>query len=245
MLYIILAVGALIAGAVTAIAGGGGILIVTLLMLFDTPIKMVIGTNRLSALMDNATSTYNYNKRGKINRKFLKYSMLPALVGTFIGSKFLSMVDSYVLERLIPVILIALVVHSSFSKKTGMESRFQGFNKKNILLGMLVTFIIGVYTGFFGLAAGSFFSLALVYVFKFDFLEAVATVKPLLFIMGLTSAVFYAVNGLIDYRYAIFITIFRVVGSRLGSSYASEKGARLVKPVFSVFCVLIAVKNIF
>ena len=88
MLYIILAVGALIAGAVTAIAGGGGILIVTLLMLFDTPIKMVIGTNRLSALMDNATSTYNYNKRGKINRKFLKYSMLPALVGTFIGSKF-------------------------------------------------------------------------------------------------------------------------------------------------------------
>lgn len=244
MLYLVLAVGALIAGAVTAIAGGGGILIVTLLMLLDTPIKLVIGTNRLSALMDNATSAYNYNKKGKINREFLKYSTVPALVGTFIGSKFLSIVDSVILERLIPVILIALVVHSTFSKKTGLESKFEGFNKKNIVLGMIVTFAVGVYTGFFGLAAGSFFSLALVYVFKFDFLEAVATVKPLLFLMGVTSAVFYAANGLIDYRYAIFITVFRVVGSRLGSSYASEKGARLVKPVFSIFCVLIAIKNI-
>jgi uncharacterized membrane protein YfcA len=244
MIYIVLAVGALIAGIVTAIAGGGGILIVTLLMLLDTPIKLVIGTNRFSALLDNATSAYNYNKKGKVNKKFLKYAALPSLIGTFIGSKFLSVVDSEVLEKLIPVILIALVVHSSFSKKMGLESNFQGFNKKNIMLGSVVTFFIGIYTGFFGLAAGSFFSLSLVYVFKFDFLEAVATVKPLLFLMGITSVVFYAANGLIDYRYAIFITVFRVVGSRFGSSYASEKGSKLVKPVFSIFCVLVAIKNI-
>ena len=57
MIYIVLAVGALIAGIVTAIAGGGGILIVTLLMLLDTPIKLVIGTNRFRITSYNVCYT--------------------------------------------------------------------------------------------------------------------------------------------------------------------------------------------
>ncbi len=245
MIYMILAVGALLAGIITSIAGGGGILIVTLLMMIEMPIKMVIGTNRLSALMDNATSAYNYNKNGKVNKTFLKYAILPGILGTVMGSQLLARMDGMVLERLVPMVLLALVIHSAASKKTGMESHFEGFTKKTISMGAAFTFLIGLYTGFFGLAAGSFFALALVYIFKFDFLEAVATAKPLLFLMGLTSIFFYAAEGLIDYKYAIFITFFRVIGSRMGSSYATKKGAKLVKPVFLTFCVVIVAKDVF
>ncbi|ADO83343.1 sulfite exporter TauE/SafE family protein [Ilyobacter polytropus] len=245
MIYIILAVGALIAGVITAIAGGGGMLIMAILMMVDMPIKMIIGTNRLSALMDNGTSAYHYNKNGNVNKTFLKYAIIPGAIGTIAGTKMLAMMDGKVLERLIPMILIALVIHSLTSKKVGIESNFEGFTKKTIAMGIIVTFIIGVYMGFFGMAAGSFFALALVYIFKFDFLEAVATVKPLLFLMGVTSIFFYAAEGLIDYKYALFITVFRILGSRFGSGYASKKGSKLVKPVFLTLCMAIVLKDVF
>jgi uncharacterized membrane protein YfcA len=241
----IVIIGSLIAGVITAIAGGGGMLIFAILMLLDMPIKMILGTNRVSAVMDNATSAYHYNKNGNVNRTFLKYSLIPAFLGTMVGTKLLTMVDGKVLERLIPMILIGLVIHSFSSKKVGIDSHFDGFTKKTIIMGIVVTFIIGVYMGFFGMAAGSFFALALVYVFKFDFLEAVATAKPILVFMGLSSLGFYAVNGLINYKYALLITVFRVIGSRFGSTYASKKGSRLVKPVFLTFCIIIVAKDMF
>lgn len=245
MIYIILAVGALVAGVITAIAGGGGMLIMAILMMVDMPIKMIIGTNRLSALVDNGTSAYHYNKNGNVNRTFLKYAIIPGALGTIVGTKMLAMMDGKVLERLIPMILIALVMHSLTSKKVGIESKFEGFTKKTITVGVIVTFLIGLYMGFFGMAAGSFFALALVYIFKFDFLEAVATVKPILFLMGFTSIFFYAAEGLIDYKYALFITFFRLLGSRFGSGYASKKGSKLVKPVFLTLCTAIVLKDVF
>ncbi|WP_372714423.1 sulfite exporter TauE/SafE family protein [Ilyobacter sp.] len=245
MIYIILAVGALVAGIITAIAGGGGMLIMAILMMVDMPIKMIIGTNRVSALMDNGTSAYHYNKNGNVNRTFLKYAVIPAAAGTIVGTRMLAMMDGKILERLIPMILIALIIHSLTSKNVGIESKFQGFTKKTVAMGIGVTFLIGVYMGFFGMAAGSFFALALVYIFKFNFLEAVATVKPLVFLMGITSIFFYAAEGLIDYKYALFITFFRVIGSRFGSTYASKKGSKLVKPVFLTLCAAIVVKDAF
>ena len=245
MIYIVLAVVSLVAGIVTAISGGGGMLIVSVLMLIDIPIKVIIGTNRLSALMDNTTSAYNYNKKGKVNKRFVKYAAIPGLIGTAIGSKLLLLLDGRILERLIPALLILIVIHSLTTKKVGSVSEFKGFTPLNLAVGTFVIFILGIYLGFFGLAAGSFMALSLVYIYKFDFLEAVATTKPILAIMALFSIFFMAKNGLINYQYAFFITVFRIFGSRLGSNYASKKGAKLVKPVFLTLCVTIGIKNIF
>jgi hypothetical protein len=245
MIYIVLAIVSVIAGIVTAISGGGGMLIVSVLMLIDIPIKIIIGTNRLSALMDNATSAYNYNKKGKVNKKFVKYAAIPGLIGTAIGSKLLLLLDGRILERLIPILLIAIVIHSLVSKKSGSISEFKGFTPLNMAAVSFVVFILGIYMGFFGMAAGSFMALSFVYIYKFDFLEAVATAKPLLALMGLFSLFFLAKNGLINYEYAFFITVFRMVGSKLGSNYAIKKGSKLVKPVFLILCVTIGLKNLF
>jgi uncharacterized membrane protein YfcA len=245
MIYIVLAVVSLIAGIVTAISGGGGMLIVSILMLIEIPIKIIIGTNRLSAFMDNATSAYNYNKKGKVNKKFVKYAAIPGLIGTAIGSKLLLLLDGRILERLIPILLIVIVIHSLTSKKSGSINEFKGFTHLNMAAGSFAVFVLGIYMGFFGMAAGSFMALSLVYIYKFDFLEAVATAKPLLALMGLFSLFFLAKNGLINYEYALFITVFRMVGSKLGSSYAIKKGSKLVKPVFLILCVTIGLKNIF
>jgi len=245
MIYFFLAIGALIAGIVTAMAGGGGIFIITFLMMLEIPIKIVIGTNRVSACLDNATSSYNYYKKGKLDTEFFKYAIIPAFLGTVIGSKLLVLLNAKIVERLIPMILLALVIRMFVNKKAGLENEFEGFTRKNIIKGIIVTFLMGIYMGFFGLAIGNFFTLALVYVLKFDFLKAVATVKPINFFMGLVSVVIYAMDGIIDWKIAIFVTAFRVIGSKLGSNYASEKGAKAVKPIFLLLCVFTVFKEYF
>lgn len=63
--------------------------------------------------------------------------------------------------------------------------------------------------------------------------------------MGLVSVVIYAMEGIIDWKIAIFVTAFRVIGSKLGSNYASEKGAKAVKPIFLLLCVFTVFKEYF
>ena len=63
--------------------------------------------------------------------------------------------------------------------------------------------------------------------------------------MGLVSVVIYAMDGFIDWKIAMFITIFRIMGSRLGSTYASKKGAKFVKPIFLGLCLFTVVKEYF
>lgn len=211
MIYLILILGAISAGVVTSIAGGGGIFVITFLTVLEVPIKVAIGTNRVSALLDNATSSYTYYKKGKIHVEFLKYAIIPALIGPIIGSELLCLLNGKILERLMPFILMILVINLVTNKNKGLENKFEGFTKQNLLKGAVITFFLGIYMGFFGLAIGNFFTLFLVYIFKFDFLEAVANAKPIIFLMGFVSLIFYIINGLVNYKYALIITVFRII----------------------------------
>ena len=72
--YIILFFVALIASAIDAIAGGGGLLVVPTMLLLGMNPLVTLGTNKLQSCFGTATSSFNYYKNGLLKEKNIYFA---------------------------------------------------------------------------------------------------------------------------------------------------------------------------
>lgn len=241
-IFIIVAIGMFVTGFVDAVAGGGGVISVPILMWAGLPVKTAIATNKIGGMVGNSTTAYNYYKNNKVEKELFKSCGLLALLGAIIGASLLRYIPSDFLERAIPYILMTLVAYTLLSKGKGVTNNFTGYTKKNKRLGMLLVFTVGIYNGFFGPASGSFLTMGLIALYGFDFLIATGTSKPLNLMMTMSSGLILILMGGADIKVGIICAVFRSIGGRVGSSFAVKVGPAVVKPLFITASTIVIIK---
>lgn len=125
-----------------------------------------------------------------------------------------------------------------------IQDKFKEITKLNLILGILLAFSLGFYDGFFGPGTGSFLIFGLIKIFGFDFVQAAGNGKLLNFTSNITSLVVFAVNRQIDYMIGIPVALAMILGARLGTSLAINKGSKLIKPIFITMSLAVAGKLI-
>jgi uncharacterized protein len=246
MQLIFLCAAGFLAAFIDSIAGGGGLISVPAFMMAmpSTP-HFALGTNKFSATTASFTSSLKFARSGKVNFKILKFIIPFTLVGAVLGVNTVLQVDQKFLSSLVLVLILFVGVYSLFSKNIGLENTFEGATTKNIILGIILGFSLGFYDGFFGPGTGSFLIFGLIYIFGFDFVNASGNAKFLNFISNISSLVMFAINGRIDYLYGIPVAIFMIVGARFGTKLALNKGSKLIKPIFIVMSLGVAIKMLY
>ena len=234
-----------LAAFVDAIAGGGGLISVPAYFAIGFPPHFVLGTNKFSASFGAITSTIRFAKSGKVDWKLLKVLLPFTLLGAISGVWTVLILDSSVLKPIVLVLLIAVGIYSLFSKSVGLEDKFQGLNKKNLVLGSIFAFVMGFYEGFFGPGTGSFIIFGLIGIFGFDFVRASGNAKAMNFMSNITSLVVFAINGKVYYLMGIPMAIFMIIGAQVGSKVALKEGAKFIKPVFITMSLAVAGKMIY
>jgi uncharacterized membrane protein YfcA len=230
------------ASFVDSIAGGGGIISVPAFLMTGLSPHYALGTNKFAASTGSFTSTLNFLRHGKINKK-LMFSLAPfTLVGAVLGVNTVLQLNQEFLYALVIILIISVGAYTLFSKSMGSTYAFKGLTHINIMLGIVLAFSLGFYDGFFGPGTGSFLIFGLIHIYKFDFLHASGGAKFLNFISNITSLVMFALNGRILLMYGIPAAIFMIAGARLGSKLALKKGSKLIKPLFVSMSMAAAVK---
>lgn len=135
-------------------------------------------------------------------------------------------------------------IYSVFSKSIGIENKFKGTTKSNIILGIILAFSLGFYDGFFGPGTGSFLIFGLMKIFGFDFVQAAGNGKLLNFTSNITSLILFAIHGEIYYLIGIPMALFMILGAKFGTSLAINKGSKLIKPIFITMSLAVAGKMI-
>lgn len=245
MQLVFLCAAGFLAAFVDSIAGGGGLISVPAYMMAMPSAHLALGTNKFSATTASFTSTLKFARSGKVNFKILKFIAPFTLLGAVLGVNTVLQVDQKFLSSLVLVLILFVGVYSLFSKNIGLENTFEKITAKNIILGILLGFSLGFYDGFFGPGTGSFLIFGLIYVFGFDFVNASGNAKFLNFISNISSLIMFAINGRINYLYGIPVAIFMVIGARFGTKLALNKGSKLIKPIFVVMSLGVAVKMLY
>lgn len=233
-----------LAAAVDAIAGGGGLISLPALLLVGIPPHLALGTNKFAATMGSLNSSVTFARSGKVNYKLVKWLIPSTFLGACLGVWSVLQVSASFLNKIVPILVIFVGIYTLGHKKFGIEDQFQGIKRSNLIGGIIVSFALGFYDGFFGPGVGTFLIFAFITVFGFDFVTSSANSKVLNFISNCTSLILFAWNGKILYQYGIPMAIAMLIGSQAGSRLAINRGAKLVKPIFLAMSVLVAVKLI-
>jgi uncharacterized membrane protein YfcA len=239
---VLLCIAGFVASFVDSIAGGGGLISVPAFMLAGLPPHMVLGTNKFSATAGSFTSSLKFIKSGKANFKLLRYLIPFTFIGSIIGVRAVLYIDQKFLTPLVLILIMFIGIYTLFSKSLGLEDKFKGLTKKNVIFGILLALSLGFYDGFFGPGTGSFLVFGFINIFGFNFVSSSANARILNFTSNVTALVLFALSGKIDYALGIPVAIFMILGARMGTTVALSKGSKLIKPIFVTMSLAVAVK---
>lgn len=231
-----------LASFVDSIAGGGGLISVPAFMLAGLPTHMVLGTNKFSATAGSFTSSLQFIKSGKANLKLLKYLIPFTFIGSMLGVKAVLHIDQKFLNTLVLILIMFIGIYTLFSKSLGLEDKFQGLTKKNVVFGAILALCLGFYDGFFGPGTGSFLVFGFISIFGFNFITSSANARILNFISNVTALILFAISGKINYMIGLPVAVFMIIGARMGTSVALNKGSKLIKPIFVTMSLAVALK---
>ncbi|KRQ86228.1 hypothetical protein ABG79_01961 [Caloramator mitchellensis] len=245
MKLLLLCLAGFISAFVDSIAGGGGLISVPAFMLYGLPPHIVLGTNKFAATTASLTSSIKYITSGTTNKKLLKFLGPMSFLGAVIGVNIVLKINQKYLYGMVLVLILAVGVYTLFSKTIGTEDKFEGLNRKNIIMGMLFAFLIGGYDGFFGPGTGSFLIFGLINIYGFNFLNAGGNARFLNFLSNIASLLVFAYKGMVDYKTAVPVAIFMIIGARLGTKAALYNGSKFIKPIFVTMSLLVATRMLY
>lgn len=234
-----LAAVALGAGCLDAIAGGGGLITVPALMLAGLDPASAVATNKLQGTFSTGSSALAFARAGRLDRGVWPLALVAA-TGGLAGAALLQVVPSGFLGAVMPVLLLAVALYFGLSRTPGDADRKQRMTRRAFALGPVL--VIGVYDGFFGPGAGSFYLMGLVALLGFGLTRAIAGTKLLNLASNASSLALYMASGLVDWRAGAVMAVGAFAGAQLGSRLALAHGARLIRPLVVLVCCAMALR---
>ncbi len=116
-----------------------------------------------------------------------------------------------------------------------------------LILGLLLLGLVaGVFSGIVGIGGGIILVPALVYIFGLSQHQAQGTSLGMLMLpVGILAVMQYYRQGFVDYKLVAFIAIGFVAGGYLGGKLAVTIPETLIKRIFALFMIAVAVKMLF
>lgn len=225
---------ALIAGWVDAVAGGGGLITVPVLLLIGIPPAAAIATNKLQGSFGTFTAALYFWRQGAVNVRENVLPLLTVCIGSILGGWVLTRIDASYLSFLVPVLLIFTGIYFLFFAGDLDDSREPRMSPDRF--NTTVSPALGFYDGFFGPGTGSFMATAFVSLRGLPIRQATAHAKLFNFVSNLAALIYFVFFGQIIWLAGAAMIGGQIVGSYLGARIALNAGAKLIRPVTIMVC---------
>ena len=240
----VLAGGALFAGLIDSMVGGGGLVQIPALFTVlpkEAPATL-FGTNKIASVFGTANAAWRYSRRVAMPWGTTLPAAIAAFVFSYLGAMAVAWAPRELLRPLILILLVASAAYTFWRKDFGIVHRPQHAGRSELVYALLVGGAIGFYDGFFGPGTGSFLIFLFIRFFGFDFLHASAASKVVNVATNLAAISFFLPNGYVLPVLAVLMAVLNVVGSLIGTHLALRHGSALVRKVFLVVVGTLIVK---
>ncbi len=238
-LLLLLAAG-FVAGFMDAVAGGGGLVTVPILLLAGANPLTALATNKIQGLFGSATAALAYARGGHVNLRDQSGLAVIAFVASIAGALLVSVLPTDWIRLILPVLLIGIAVF--FATKKGLGDLDRARRISPALFAATMVPLCGAYDGLLGPGAGSFYMLAFVSLAGYGILKATAHTKLLNFASNAGALLAFAFVATPWWFTGIAMGLAQVAGAHAGARLAQKKGARLIKPLLVITSVTLGLK---
>jgi uncharacterized membrane protein YfcA len=237
---------ALIAGFIDAVAGGGGMLTVPALLTAGLPPHMTLGTNKLAASFGSITASVTYYKKNLFNPKFWAGSILATAIGALLGTLLVDHLSIEFLNKLLPVIIIAVACYSLFGKFSTETSHHLPAKTLQLKIKQWSQGLsLGFFDGLAGPGTGTFWTASNSLLYKMSLLLNCGLARSMNFVSNFISLITFVALGHVNFLLGITMGLFLMVGAWIGAHSAIKFGNKLIKPLFNSVVIVLAGKLIY
>jgi uncharacterized membrane protein YfcA len=231
-----LALAALLAGFLDAVVGGGGLVQLPALVLGFPGVAPVhlLATNKLSSICGTAVASATYYRRVRPDPRTFGPLMALAFLGSLGGALVASHLSRAVFD---PIVLLALVVVGAYvllRPDVGETTTLRFAGRRHLVAAMATGLAIGFYDGALGPGTGSFFTITLVGLLGYAFVEASAKARLANAATNLAALCVFVPQGAVMWRVGLLMGAANLVGGYLGARIAVRRGSGFVRVVFVV-----------
>lgn len=220
----------LLAGAVDAIAGGGGLITVPLLISIGLPAPVALGTNKLQSSVGTFVATHNYFKNNLLSFHVIMKGLLCGFAGTTLGAFTAQFIDASLLEKTLPFLMLFILLYTFYNPTLGLLDGKQRMQESFFYI--FFGFTLGFYDGFLGPGTASFWVIALIFFLGYNLAKATAYTKAFNFKSNIIATVWFMIGHDVDYKIGLIMACGQLFGAKLGSQLVIWNGAKLVRPFF-------------
>lgn len=241
-LYILTYAVGVLTGFMNVIGGGGSVLTLPLLTFLGLSIGAANGTNRVSILLQNIVSTYQFRK-GKVHilRVAIPFAII-ASMGAIAGTFVVISVNQEILKKIIGVILILMGLFIVFEPKVWESG--SDIPQKLKWTSYVAIFAIGFYGGFLQAGVGFFFIAALTFLGGFDIIKTNAIKVFVIAAYTIFSLSIFVSKGMVDWPIGITLSLGSMTGAYFGTKFTLLKKIKWIRYVL-FGAIVISVINFF
>lgn len=231
---LVVSIASLFAGAIDAIVGGGGLVLVPAMFSVypNAAPATLFGTNKGAAVWGTAWASVQYARRVEMPWHALAPAAMAAALGAFGGAWGATQVSADGLRKALPLVLLAVLLYTLVRKDLGRVHAPLASRGHQRMWACGIGLVVGAYDGFFGPGTGSFFVFLFVRLLGYDFLHASAGAKLLNLSTNLAALLLFGLTGHVWWHIAAVMAVANVAGSLLGTRLALKHGAGFVRGVF-------------
>ncbi len=228
------------AGMIDAIAGGGGLITLPVLLATGMSPVEALATNKLQGSFGTLAASAYFVRKRLVDLRQMKLMIIATFIGAVSGTLLVQQVDAGILASLMPVLLVLIAVYFMCSKGIGDEDRARKIS--TALFACVFATAIGFYDGFFGPGTGTFFALAFVSLLGFSMARATAHTKILNFTSNIAALIFFAIGGNIIWLAGFMMAVGQLLGGQLGARMVVSKGVSLIRPLIVLVTLVMSAK---
>ena len=233
---VVLLGGGLVAGVINAMAGGGSLLTVPLLVFAGVPGNVANGSNRVGVLANSLTASNTFRRLGVAGIGGIARILAPAVAGALVGSVVVSQLADDTFEQVFGFIMIPILILSLRKPNVvAMADRPQW----PTWLTSTVFFAIGLYGGAFQAGVGLMMIVALSRA-GVDLIIANHIKVMVTFVFTVFALPVFFINGNVDWAPALVLAAGLAAGGYIGARITVAGGERIIRPVLIVAVLVFA-----
>ena len=242
--HLILFVIAVAANWFSALAGGGaGLIQLPILIFMGLPFPLALATHKIATVALGLGATLRHLREGHLDKVILLLIFLAGAPGVVGGALFILDVPARAAEIALGVLTLALSLYSWLRPELGLTTEDKHRDLSGMLIGGGVLFLIGFANGALSAGSGLFVTLWLVYWFGLEYKRAVAQTQVA---VGLgwngTGAITMGAGAEVQWSWIPALVAGSLVGGFLGAHTSIQSGNLLIKRLYEVITLLVALK---
>ncbi len=235
--------GMLVGFTLGLIGGGGSILAVPLLLYLvgyrDT--HVVIGTTALAVAFTAFANLLPHWRAGNVRWKAALAFALPGAVGAALGAEIGKIVPGKQLIFLFALLMIVVAI-SMLRSRPAVIAHKERTGRSMLLWTLPVSLLVGMLSGFFGIGGGFLIVPGLMFATGMPLLSAIGSSLVSVGTFGTTTAISYALSGLVNWVIAAEYIVGGIFGGLGGAYFATRLGGqqKTLTRIFAGIVLLVA-----